>query len=1029
MKKYTIILVNLLLLLTNLYAQQSYTISGYIKSSVDHTPLSGATISISDESAFATTDSSGYFQINSHIASPFLSINYVGWETVERKVHQGENIEILLTPANKSLDDVVTVAYTNVKKSGYPGAVSTITADKINNRLTPDLSNALQGQVAGLQTASANGQPGNGSTLRVRGIGSINASSAPLIILDGAQYNGDINSLNVADIETVNFLKDAVAANLYGSEAANGVIIITTKKGNKNKTSVNATLVNGWSSRAVRDYDQVNTDQYFQLYWQALKNKQLTNGLSDADAAKYASDNVVSDLGINPYGPGFADPVDNNGQLVAGARPLWNDSWKDALTQVGKYQQAQLSLSGGNDKSTYYVSAGALNNQGSYIYSGFKRYNLRSNFTINANKWLSAGADINMAYTNQDYPASSDSRTDNVALNARLIPGFYPIYERSPDGTYKLDNSGQKIIDYGNYRPSGALARENLLGSLPLDKSQNQNDNVSLRAFAKAQITKQLYYKTTFNVDYINANKLYYTNPLFGDNASIGGTINKESGRTLSYTYNNILDYTADFNSVHHLDLLAGQEYYHYGFSVVGGDKQNFALPGFYEPDAASVLNDFYGHSDTYNKLSYFGQAQYNYLEKYYVTGSIRRDGSSRFSEDSRWGTFWSVGASWRIAQESFLKDVSWLNALTLKASYGGSGNDNLGSYYDYLALYAFTSNLGNGGVVTSSLATPDLVWESNLNGNISLDFGLFKNRISGTLSYYDRRSKDLLFAKPLAPSTGFSSIDANIGSIKNSGFEIELNAIPVQTKNFEWNLSINASHNKNEITSLPQGAIISGTKRMAVGKSVYDFYLREWAGVDKSTGDPLWYISDETGKKTTTSVYSDASQYYVGNALPDLVGGVNNTLKYKGFDFSFLLSYSLGGKVLDGDFPMLLSGGADPGSAMSAELLNSWTVQNPNTNVPRLTTDDNSWTSSSTRFLYNATYARLKSVTLGYSFPTRWLSATKALTSLRIYGAAENLLTFFGHQGMDPEQSISGTTYFQYPTMKTVSIGLQAGF
>lgn len=1022
------LLALVLLFSTGLFAQ-SKQVRGVVLTAENKQPLEGATIIVNKSTRTTTTNAQGQFELQITDDKAVLTVSFVGRESSEVEVKGGQtDITILLKPANNTLDEVVAVAYTTVKRSGYPGAVTSIAADKINNRLTPNITNALQGLAPGIQTTSANGQPGNSSTIRIRGVGSINASSAPLFVVDGAPYEGDINALDPADIATISILKDATAANLYGSRAANGVILITTKQGKKGTDVViNATVNQGWSSRAVKDYEKIGTDQYWELYWEALRNKAISNGQTPEQAAITASNNIVANLGINPYGPAFPRPVGEDGKIVPGARPLWNDDWEDGMLQDAKYTQAQLSFSGGGEKSTYYIGGGYTDNQGAYLASGFKRYNFRSNLTLQAKPWLKVGLNLSGASTVQDYPTSADSRQTNVVLFGRTIPSFYPIYQRNPDGSYKLDANGQKQFDYGAYRPNAALTRYNLIGSLPLNKSSNTNENVSTRTFLEAAITKALKVKTSFNLDYINSNSLYYTNPLVGEDAAIGGSVSKSSNRFVAYTYNNIATYDLDFGTGHHLSLLAGQEFYKLNTSGLSGSRQKFALPDLYEPVAASQLIDFTGNADSYAKLSFFGQGQYNYLGKYFFTASARRDGSSRFSPESRWGTFWSTGASWRISEEDFLKSVNWLSALTLKASYGASGNDNISGYYAYLALYSIKNNLGNGGVITSRLPTPNLKWETNLNFNAGIDFGVLKNRLYGTINYYRRTSKDLLYSRPLAGSTGFTSVSANIGELRNTGVELELNVVPVSTKDWRWTVGINVAHNKNEITSLPQEEIISGTKKLMVGTSVYDFFLREWAGVDPATGNPLWYYTTADGKKATTSTYAQGTQYYAGSSLPDVTGGVTSVLSYRQVELSFVLAYSLGGKVLDADYIQLLTGAVSPGRNWSTELLNRWTPENRNTNVPRFTTDDLSWTSTSTRFLYDATYARLKQVSLGYHVPASLLTKI-GLKTAKIYGLAENLLTFYGHKGMDPEQSIDGTTYYQYPQMKTISIGLQVG-
>ncbi|RXK86740.1 SusC/RagA family TonB-linked outer membrane protein [Filimonas effusa] len=1015
--------------LTAIAQSSPRTIRGSVRAAETNQPLQGATIVLNRSSRFATTDNHGNFSLQTQNEKNFISVSYVGRETVELQL-RSDTVTVLLSASNRELDTVVAVAYTSVKRSGYPGAVSTISADKLEARQTPNLTNALQGLVPGLQTTLANGQPGNSSTLRIRGIGSINAGSAPFFVVDGAPFDGDINAFNAADIQSVSILKDAAAANLYGSRAANGVILITTRQGRKSdNVAVNAIVTQGWSGRAIKDYKKLNTKDYFELYWEALRNGRLESGATPAQAAAYASSILVSNLNINPYGPTLPQPVNTSGKLEDTAKLLWNDDWEAAMHQPARYTQAQLSFSGGGDKGTYYISGGYLNNDGAFLASGFKRYTFRGNFTSQAKKWLRAGLNLSGASTIQHNPTSSDSKTSNIIMYGRVMPGFYPIYQRKEDGSLLLDENGNAQYDYGNYRPSAALPRSNLMGTLPLDKSQVTRENASIRSFVELLFSKDLSFKTSYNIDYINGNSHYYTNPLYGDDAEIGGWVSKSNNRTLSYTWNNIFIYNHDFNGGHHLNVLGGHEYYSFNTSGIEGSRQKFVLPGLEEPVAASQLNDFTGTSDNYAKLSFFGQTQYNFLNRYFVTASLRSDGSSRFSPDSRWGTFWSAGASWRLAEEAFLKSEKWLNTLTLKASYGASGNDNLSSYYAYLALYSVKNNLGSGGVITSRLATPSLKWETNLNLNIGLDFAALDNRLSGTVNYYKRTSKNLLYAKPLAGSTGFASISANIGTLQNKGIELELNAIAIRTAQFNWNIQLNIAHNRNEITSLPQQYITSGTKRLAVGKSIYDFYLREWAGVDAADGRPLWYRTDANGKKDTTHDYTAATQYYAGSALPAVTGGITNTFNYKGIELSFLLAYSLGGKVLDGDMLYLLSGASSPGRTWSTELLERWTPENRHTNVPVLTTGKGNlnWTATSTRFLYSATYARLKTASLGYYLPKALLSRA-GISSLKVYATGENLLTFFGHKGMDPEQSIDGTTYYQYPSMRTVSVGIQVG-
>ncbi|WP_208603001.1 SusC/RagA family TonB-linked outer membrane protein [Pedobacter steynii] len=1012
-------------------AQDIYQVSGKVIEKGTNLPLPGVSILIKGSKSGTTTDQSGNFNLKLSRAQETLTFSFLGFSSQEISAKSGNTLNVVLADASNELDEVVVVAYGTTKRRDITGSVSRINGDQLQNRQVSNLTKALQGMAPGIQAVSSSGQPGTSATIRIRGIGSINASSSPLYVVDGNPFSGDLSAINVSDIESISVLKDAASSALYGSRGANGVIIITTKTGKRGSdTQINASFSQGISNRSVKDYEQVTTDQYFEKYWLAAKNKQQISNptYTDEQLGLAANRQLITDLGINPYGVNYPNPVGLDGKIVPGAKALWNDDWGDATQQTARRTQADLSFSGGNEKGQYYISGGYLNDKGIALGSGYKRYNARVNLTTQAKKWLTAGLNISAANTAQDYPTSEDSKTSNVIQYSRAIPGFYPIYERNPDGSYKLDANGNKVYDFGAYRPASAIPRSNLPATVGLDKSEILKDNVSARTFLEATIIPELKFKTTYSGDFVNTNTHNFSNPLLGDGAPIQGSVSKSNSRTYSWTWNNILTYDKTFKEDHHINLLAGQELYKYNYRVISGSKQRFVLPGFYEPDAAAQITGFDGNSIDYTLLSFLGRAEYDYKKRYFLSASLRSDGTSRFSPAQRWGTFWSLGASWKVSEEDFLKETPWLSTLTLKSSYGAQGNDNIGSYYAYKGLYSIRSNLGENGLVTSRLETPDLKWESNLNLNIGLDFGLFHDRISGTIEYFDRRSKDLLFSRPKAPSLGFGSIDENIGALKNTGIEVQLNAVPVRTTDFRWTISLNATHYKNTITALPQSDIKTATKIMRVGGTSSDFYLREWAGVNPENGDPQWYMDDANGNKVTTNNYSAASQYVQGTSLPDLVGGISNSFNYKEFEISALLGYSIGGKILDNDYTGLMHAGSSIGRPWSTEILTHWTPENRNTNVPRLNVDDAGWTQSSTRFLYSATYARLKNLTIGYSLP-KAIASKWGLANLKLTLTGENLLTFYGHKGMDPEQTIEGTTYFRYPSMRTFSAGLNLTF
>ena len=1016
-------------------------VSGTVRDAETNEALAGVNITIKGTSTGASTNADGEFSLNVSDNNTLL-FTYIGYESKEVTAPSGV-LNILLNPNNSALDEVVVVAYGTTTKATYTGSASIVTAKDLNKQQVSSVSRSLQGLVPGLQSVAPAGQPGSNAEIRLRGVGSINASSAPLYVVDGAPYSADINSINSADIQSISVLKDAAASALYGSRGANGVIIITTKQGSYNSApSITINANSGVSSRALNDYGKVNTEQYFELQWEALRNTQLDQGKNAQEAATYASDELVNTLKINPFGSNFPKPVGTDGRLVQGAQPLWNDDWTESMTRNGIRNQIDLGINGGGMSSRYYVSAGYLKDQGFVIGSQFTRFNARVNYNAKIKNWLETGFNISGSTTNQDAPPQTDSNTDNYINIGRVVSNLYPIYERNADGSYKLDDKGERIYDFGNYRPSAASAGNNLLGQAYLNKYNNKRDLLSFRGTVQISLLEGLKLRSSINADYTNGLNHSYVNPDFGSGISSRGSVGKSAFRDFGYTYNNLLDYTHNFNGLHNINVLAGQEVYVFNVSTLSGTRTNFGFLGKEEPAAASLITAFSGISDNYKLASFLGKLEYDFDKKYFFSASYRRDGSSRFSPESRWGNFWSLGASWNLKREPFLSKVDWLSNLNFRTSYGAQGNDNLGGYYAYQDLYSIYNSLGQAGLVTSRLPTPELKWETNLNFNAGVDFGLLNNKLTGTFEVYQRSSKDLLFSRPLAPSLGFGQIDDNIGSLKNTGIEGQLNAVPVSTTNFRWNIGLNFGHYKNQITELPQKEIISGnvgqlgsTKKLVVGSSVYDFYIREWAGVDPSNGKPLWYKNtyangnsgDITGR-TTTSVYADADQYFQGSSLPDVYGGISNTFSYKNFELSALLSYSIGGKILDLDKVMLSHNGENFGRTWSTDILNRWTPENTQTDVPRLATVATNWNSISSRFLYDATYARLRNVNLTYTLPNS-VNNRLGMENIRIYARGENLLTFFGPDGLDPEQAVDGVTYYRYPSQKTFTLGLEVSF
>ena len=903
---------------------------------------------------------------------------------------------------NEGQDKVIDLGTQTTTELRKTQAVSTIYSDELDKNATTSPYNAIYGLLPGLSVMQNTSWGTDKSRLNVRGRGSLNGDT-PLFVVDG--FARPLEYINLSEIESISVLKDGAATALWGGRGANGVVLITTKRGIYNQKDIKVDYKFGLGL-------PVNQPEFADAYTYAKARN---------EALRY---------------DGLQPDMDEASFLSGGNSDLYpNVDWQKEMEQQALRTEIGVNVSGGGKTNQYYFSAGYLDDKGIALESGYQRFNLRSNISSEITRWLRGGVNMSYAHSVQNYPVSSDTKTSNVINAGRLMADFYPMYEMNVDGTYKLDSEGHRIYDFGSYRPSGSMANWNLPATLPNDKSERMRDEFSGRTFLEVTPVEGLKFKTSFNFDLTDYNTLDYTNPKIGPAVNTGGGASRSYTRTFSWTWNNIVTYDKTLGE-HHFNVLAGQEAYSYRYDVLQASRSNMAVPDMPELAVGSLVTAGTGYRIDYSLLGYLVSGQYDYRNKYFFSASYRRDGSSRFAPDTRWGNFWSLGASWRVDREEFMQNTAdWLSALTLKASYGAQGNDNLGTYYASSGLYSIVSQAGENALVSDRLATPDLKWETNLNLNVGIDFSLFNNRFSGSFDFFQRRSKDLLYSRPLATSLGYTSMDENIGALKNTGFEIDLKGTLIHTRDFMWRMGLNLTHYKNVVTELPLDDMpVTGVTRLKVGRSVYDFYLREWAGVDPANGDPLWYknVKDAQGNitgRTTTNDYAQADYYYVDkSSLPKVYGGFNTAFAYKGFELSAIFAYSIGGYIVDRDVTMLWSNGSNPGRAWSTEILKRWTPENRDTDVPALRTVSNNWNSNSTRNLFNNSYLRMKNITLSYDFPQPLIKKV-SLNSLQLFVQADNLLTFSKNQGLDPEQGITGLTYYRYPAMRSISGGINVSF
>ncbi|KIA91858.1 hypothetical protein OC25_19650 [Pedobacter kyungheensis] len=964
-------------------------------------------------------------------------LSYVGYTEQEVKI-TGQTLTIRLVSSAKNLQDVMIIGYGTVKKENFTGSAAVVKEDVFKDRPVTSFEKALQGAAAGVQVTSVSGQPGATSTVRIRGVGSFTASSTPLYVVDGiAITNGDLSSvaqtsdvlssINPNDIASVTVLKDATAAAIYGSRAANGVVLITTKQGKAGQTKLNLSSSTGYSYQAVDKPEVMDATQYYKTFWDVYYAQRLAAGLTPDAAATAANGLTNAKLVVNPYNT--ANPYAANGVLANGASLLYDTDWRDEVLRRGVTKNIDLSASGGNDKNKFFVSGGYFEQNGIVIRSDFKRYSGKFNFNTDVTDFLKVGINNSLTRTEQNTPAGSTG-SDNPVNFADQTANIYPLYVRDANGNVVYDATGNPVYNYIN----PVTPDFNPVGLSKLNEYNTITNRVITSPYAEVRFLKDFVAKSMVGVDYINNRERQFYNMEHGDGVSVKGRAYRYSKEDVTVTFQNTLTYNKTFNQ-HSFDVLLGQEAYRskrdFNYSQVTG----FPFPGTNEQIAASTPSTVQSYYTQQRFASYFSRLQYNYAGKYYLSGSLRRDGSSVFGNDNKYGTFYSVGGGWRIGRENFLKDVSWIDELKLRASYGTSGNDRIDRYASQ-GLYGLGKNYeGQSGINYVQLENVNLKWEQNSTLDIGVEFAFLKGKISGEASYYKRGSKGLLFDQPLTRLTGFDNLTTNLASMDNYGVEVLLNGNPIKTKDFDWNISFNITSNRNKINAMTQNEVIDGTKRWKVGADRYQWYLRDYAGVDPADGRPMWYTDEivngqPTGNRITTKNWSTATRYDgFGSSLPKFTGGFNNTLRYKEFDLSVFTYFSTGAKIYDTLYGNLMHSGGSVGKQLSVDNYNSWQKPGDITDVPRFVINNTDLgNNQSTRFLYDGSFMRVKNITLGYSLKKNWLE-TIHLSNVRVYLMAENPFTLAKHKGMDPESALTGLTDNDIPNVKTFTLGLNVGF
>ncbi len=1010
MKKGLLLFLVILLGTSQILMAQTKRITGNVTSAEDGQPIPGVSITVKGTTIGTITTIDGDYQLNVPTDATTLVFSFVGMQPKETQITSLDVYNVVLEPDVIGVDEVLVVAYGTQKKESIVGSISSMRGDeKLDQVPISSLDKALQGNVAGVVATSPSGQPGGRTQVRIRGISSMGENNEPLYVIDGVPVLGTqyvsftsesssmasreatnpLANINPNDIESISILKDASASSLYGSRASNGVILITTKRGKRGETKFKLNTQSGFSQKTNNKYDVLNKQEYEELAAEAIVNGL---GWTQEDADEYVQTNDSTDWGDVVY----RDPL-------------------DAMTH-----SIELSATGGTEKTKFFVSGSYFTQEGHTIGTDFERYTSRVNLDHKANNKFNFGINMSVSYSEKNSNNGSSAFASPILAADLMLPNV-PVFNE--DGTYNNTNLGM----LNNFNPV-AIKDWDI-------NSQNEVYFIG-QAFAQYNFLDNLSFKTTINTEIYNLKELKYSNGAFSDGRTVGGRIREGRNTVESWTSSNVLSWDNTFNEKHNLNVLGGFEANKWQNSgIIASGTGLPETPKFRSLAAAAEPETAFTNTTEYSIVSFFSHLEYNYNNKYYVSGSVRRDGHSRFGIDNKYGNFWSAGASWRITQEKFMSNMDFLDDLKLRVSYGVVGDASGIGDYAPLGLFSyngFTYN-GNAGASFIQYANPALTWAKNKKFNTAIDFTLF-SRVSGSIEYYIETSSDFLFDVPVSATTGLYSPSnedfispKNLGSLRNSGFEFQVRSENIRGK-FTWVTDFNIALNKSEVLELPDDKdLIDGTKIRRVGEDYQSFYLRRWHRVNPDDGTPQWL--DAEGNVVDSYPGSD-DRVIVGSASPDFQGGITNTFSYKGFELSALVTFAVGHYIYDSwAFVMESDGGYILSVNQNDKALDRWQEPGDITDVPQLILGgNNNADRTSTRYLHKADYARLKNLRLAYNIPDN-VTKSIGLDNIKVYAQGQNLLTLTDYPGKDPEVQVNGIEDWFYPPLRTITLGLTVDF
>lgn len=1069
---------------------QTRTVTGTVVDAENDEPLTGVSVS-AGHGVGVVTDVDGNFTIQVAANTTKLTISYVGYASQTVNIGDGKLV-VKLHPTTSSLDELIVVSYGTVKRSEYTGSAGVVAADQLENAQVSNVTKALSGKMAGVQTFSSSGQPGTSANVYIRGTGSINASTQPLYVVDGMPYDGEISNIAASDIEQLTVMKDAASTALYGARGANGVILITTKRGSEGNAKVTLDASWGVNTRGVPRYDVITSpEQYLEMQYNALYMQQLGLGASTAAANAYANSNIWLQ-GMQTFSvPAGQSLIGTDGKLNPNATRGYSDgnyyytpdNWVDETFRNGMRQEYNLTITGGTQKLNYYVSGSYLGDTGLIEGSHFKRFSSRVNVDYQAKPWLKVGTTSNYVYTNSGYPAGQTGDNDNYTGNAfavayQMAP-IYPIYVRDAQGNFMYDKAtGHHIYDYGmgqdfGYgkmatRPSGAWSTANPAGALLYDTREFIGDVLDSKWYAILTPLQGLTISATAGL-YLNNQRFHnLDNNLYGQSAATGGGATQQYARYSTLNLQGLVSYNRTFNDVHNFDIMVGVESQDMREEYGVGEGKNLYLPGSWVLSNTIDSWTVSGGTAQLGHRSVFGRLKYNFADRYYGMLSIRSDASSRFHPDHRWGTFWSASFGWDINKEKFLQDATWIDLIKFKASFGQNGNDVISSsmYINYTDFYSIS---GANSVWSDSQlyykGNPDITWEKSNNFNVGFDFSFWQGKLSGSAEYYLRQTSDMLFNLPVAPSLGYTSIPSNVGSMRNSGFELALNYRAVNTKDIILEIFANTTMPKNRIVKLDPSILnedgsweANSSRLVTPGKSFYTRWLVNYAGVDENgvamytarrnvlddLGNPIITGYKNADSENPTPIYeteeyltTDYTAAYNTNRIqtkdlmPNFYGGFGINAEAYGFELQVGFAYQLGGTIFDTAYQAYMDPGLSLGKTWHKDMLNSWTPTNTNTDVPRMGTSGRlveNAAQTSDRFLISSDFLSLNNINLAYNIPQRLVSKL-GLTGLRLYFAAENVALISARKGLDPRQGFVSSNSATYSPIRTYTGGLRVSF